>query len=253
MQCEFCNKEILGRKKRFCNKSCSAQRQTANDIYPFDDAQFGAYLLGLIYADGNLYKQKGKNFIADISLIDKELILYLKNKITPTHKLYSYQPKKGNRSYSFKTRDKKIIEFLLNVGISPRKSFDLNLDWPSVYINKTNEHSFIRGFFDGDGSVFTNDVNRYRYLHVSFTGIKNIFFDKLLIKLNQLGFEAHLVAPCKGRKNTYQIRIYKANKVKAFAEFIYNSRGICLKRKIQKFIDNNYLTLPKNINQDWMK
>jgi hypothetical protein len=243
LTCQNCNKVYFGysyekqKGRKFCSNLCRREATAAhakNIFNQWDDES--SYILGLIWADGNIYQQKGKNAILDITLKDKGIIEKINNKFEHNCKVYNYTPKVGNTIYSTKTRDKEIIKTLRQEGLCCQKTYDLN--WPTTMPMKFN-HSFIRGFFDGDGCVFINRVNGYKYLHCSFTSIKTNFFNRLYDILNNLEFNPRWYND--KRTNAYQIRIYSKQQVKNFAEYIYKEEKICLTRKKKIFLENGYL------------
>ena len=59
---------------------------------------------------------------------------------------YSYE-----NQYQFRTHNKRIIEVLTKLGVVPKKS--LILEFPTWLHPSTYSH-FIRGVFDGDGSLY---------------------------------------------------------------------------------------------------
>jgi intein/homing endonuclease len=240
--CMQCNKNFKIspyelNKRKYCSNACRtiAQKAKAKNIfYEWNDKS--AYILGFIWADGNIYKQQNKSMILDIASKDKELIEKINSSFDHRCKVYQYQPKTGNKVYSTKTRDKEIINFLIREGMIERKTFCLN--WPETLPEKFYS-AFIRGYFDGDGCVFLNKVNGKEYLHCSFTSIKTLFLDKLFLLLKSLNMNPKWYDD--KRTEAYQIRIYSKEGVKAFAEYIYRGETICLMRKKRKFLDYEYL------------
>lgn len=132
-----------------------------NREFKIIDTEEKAYFLGLMYADGSISKitRKNSNYIkyqVQISLIDENLIKDL-------HKLFSFfniqefdfGKYKSNWSKQFALRkaNKLLFDDLLNQGILQRKSKEnkKNLKFPKIP-QKFVSH-FIRGYFDGDGSI----------------------------------------------------------------------------------------------------
>jgi DNA-binding transcriptional regulator WhiA len=239
-RCAVCGVEFYKKNKphqKFCSKRCSGLSRISldNNIFSTINNQ-SAYILGLIWADGNIYKppNSGHRILLDITLKDKELIEDIHKIMTPTKKLYKYKPFKGSVVYSIKTRDPRITSKLITLGLVPNKSHVL--EWPKIALGK-HEPSFIRGMFDGDGCVFVNRVSNYSYLHVSFTGCRNQFIDTLYKKLKPFNPKWYKDK----RTNTWQIRIYSKTKVQSFAKMIYSGGDLCLNRKKEIFLNNGYL------------
>ncbi|MCK4260326.1 MAG: LAGLIDADG family homing endonuclease, partial [Halanaerobiales bacterium] len=184
--CKYCGK-IFNKphkpKQQYCSILCGRYSQIVLDNNIFETIDnVSAYVLGLIWADGNIYTPKhGRTrTLLDITSKDFQLIEQVHKILTPSKKLYSYQPKQGNRVFSIKTRDPRIINQLIAYGLCEKKSYIIS--WPTLELGEFKS-SFIRGVFDGDGCVSTNKRNKYKYLRVSFTGCRNPFFEQLYKEL----------------------------------------------------------------------
>ncbi|MEW5805414.1 MAG: LAGLIDADG family homing endonuclease [Patescibacteria group bacterium] len=108
-----------------------------------------AYVLGYILADGSLIKNKRGAYFTEIQSIDKEIIVKIRKVFDSDLKISVYKPKKGRIRYRLQIGSKKIFTDLLKLGIKPKKSCHEKLPKiPSKYFS-----DFLRGYFDGDGSV----------------------------------------------------------------------------------------------------
>ena len=108
------------------------------------------YIIGLITTDGNLSKN-GRNI--NLTSKDRNLltsvkkVLLLKNKIGR-----KAREREKEKKYSvLQIGDKKFYNFLLNIGLTQRKSLTLGkLSIPDFYFP-----DFLRGVIDGDGNIHT--------------------------------------------------------------------------------------------------
>jgi len=110
-----------------------------------------AYVLGFIAADGSLIKNKRGAYFIDIQSIDKEIIYKIRDVFKSDIKIGEYQPKyeNPNKRYRLQIGSKEIFKDLLRLGITPQKSKTIKLpNIPDKYFSH-----FLRGYFDGDGSV----------------------------------------------------------------------------------------------------
>lgn len=127
------------------NKSLAHQKYKINSNY-FEkiNSEQKAYIFGFILADGNIYKTSLK---IDLNKKDECILRYVLNCMQSEHKIYSY---KNNRSILI--RNVKLVEDLKKLGCFPNKSH--NLPFPTFdIIPKDLLHHFVRGYFDGDGSI----------------------------------------------------------------------------------------------------
>ena len=117
-----------------------------------------AYVLGVIFTDGNLmplrkrnanYNSRSSRF--SVSQKEPELLEKLLALMECDAKLYrGKQVVTGNPIYQFHINDEGIYDDLLALGLTPKKSLTMQFpEVPSSYVRH-----FIRGCWDGDGSVF---------------------------------------------------------------------------------------------------
>ena len=169
-----------------------------------------AYWLGMLFADGSIYH----NSIA-LCLKDKEHVekfrkaLGAKNKITTVIDNRFSSP---CYTYRFCIRDKKIASDLSKYNIVQNKSY-LNLDFPNI----PNEfvYDFIRGYFDGDGSIYWSNTNN-KYI-IDFCGQK-AFLDKLK---QILGKENLSLVQNTKSKQTYNLKIGGRQDVQRILSLLY--------------------------------
>ncbi len=188
-----------------------------------------AYLLGYIFTDGCLHRLSKNSFAVTISSIDRDhlekLAPILGNKVPiDTHK----QPKTGflkgsgdHTIHSIRFTRPKMIRGLRKLGLTERKS--LTMKFPQVPDEFLRD--FIRGCWDGDGSIFVNKGSRYP---TAYFGTGSLAFIKeMSAKLENKGFgrmTIHLAEPGKGgRKNPhYYLKIHTERAV-TFCEWIYDN------------------------------
>ena len=162
---KLAKKYSLGNKLRYFlqknNLTRPKQRQDIDHNY-FNkiDTEEKAYWLGFIYADGNISdytNPKNHKYCLEITLKsdDKSHLELFKKHIgyegeVTTRKVGKYEACRISFS------SKELILDLVKLGCTPRKS--LTLKYPLGFIPKHLERHFIRGYFDGDGSVNTYNV-----------------------------------------------------------------------------------------------
>ncbi len=249
--CSKCNKTFETRKKgqMYCSKSCANSVNTSKrkiedeSIYSYGLNNINSYILGLIYSDGCLsFDKHTDKFRITISMNDKDVMDKIHKIMTPNKKLYEYKHPKGRKeTYSVISTNKDDIEFIKKIGITTRKS--LSIEYPSI--SKEYDRDFIRGYFDGDGSVYEsktitryNDVKKeYVYKYFRFTTGSEKFAYQLQAKLLENNIESNVNKDSRIESLAYYIAIYKKESVYRFFEFIYNGAEIFMERKYNKFIN----------------
>ena len=136
--------------------------------YTVDDKFFdiwspeSAYTFGFLCSDGNV-GIKGTYFGLHIHKKDKQIVNLIRNAMKSNQRIREY----GNY-IDFKIYNKRLTRRLIGLGCTPRKS--LTLKFPTVpdsYINH-----FVRGYYDGDGSIFFNKPNTIK---IKLVGTKPFF------------------------------------------------------------------------------
>jgi len=223
-------------KSRIRKHSCN------EDYFEKIDSNEKAYWLGLLFADGYVRKRKqfnGKHKqggIVGISLKngDEYLLEKLIIDLGSTYKL-TKQIKDEFLSYKLEVNSSKMVDDLIDLGCVPNKSLKL---LPPILTDEFISH-FIRGYFDGDGSVYISDEKHWRnnkispVIHFRFIGTR-AFLNVLDEKVNL----SCRIVQAKGSK-VYELSYKRNKKAKLFYNYLYKDATIFLERK--KDIFKNHL------------
>jgi hypothetical protein len=198
-----------------------------------------SYILGFIVADGcigtkRVRKDGGRQFFLDITSKDIQLLESIKTAMSASQKII---PKTSKTGYAYRLQigHQRICEDLIRLGILPRKTYKLGpINVPAEY----SPH-FVRGFFDGDGSVYLYEVNQTPQIKSSFISANLNFLSDFNSRLcNALGIPLkaiHRVNPGGNRIVCYSICFYIDDSRK-LADFMYRGNPILyLERKRQIF------------------
>lgn len=212
------------------------------------DSVDSAYFFGLIAADGAIV-DSGKTTVMTISLQEEDDYIlhamksYMKAEVPIRYYKQSHQKEDGSlsRQARFVTANKKICNSLLEKEITRRKSNSLNKLTP--YIHDDYVVDFIRGYFDGNGSIVktvTSGTKKKNY--ISFTGSYNILQDIQDWLVNQLDITKTKIYFNEGSKKdtgTYAFRFGAVKDVASFKKNIYheNIKDLYLTRKLKTFIE----------------
>jgi hypothetical protein len=208
------------------------------------DNEEKAYWLGFLYADGYITKRKMGQHVLGLKLAIKDykhLIKFSKAiKSNKPIKIY----KNGTSCYNYGSEygavfviSNKLVENLEKLGCIQKKS--LVLTFPH-FLQKKFIHHFIRGYFDGDGSVYYHKVrnrygSQYDYLGVSICGTKE-FLEGLQKQLKWLK-NGKVIHPDYRHlyKNIFNFKLGSNLRCKQFHDFIYKNASIFLQRKKEAF------------------
>ncbi|MFA6217026.1 MAG: LAGLIDADG family homing endonuclease [Candidatus Omnitrophota bacterium] len=188
-----------------------------------------AYVLGLIITDGCV------SMAGTVSLCinDKELLEKVKKVMGSEHKIELSKHQKG--LYYFRFSREKLVKDLEKLCVVPRKS--LIVKFPDV--PKEHLPDFIRGVFDGDGSVFF-DKRRPKFpLRSKFVSSSEVFIVELQVALEGLGMPKRTIYKQKTKNGwSYMIIYDHKNSIDLF-NLLYSNVKNCLylERKHQCFLE----------------
>lgn len=186
------------------------------------DTEEKAYWLGFIAADGNVRKDFLKMRI-ELNIKDKNHLEKFKKSLDANVPIKEYI-RPNNHSCYLDINCKQLCLNLNELGITPNKSLTLEVRWEKIP-EKLIKY-FIRGYFDGDGSLNLYESRGYDEWELSFIGSEktlNYFIDFFGIRKN--------LYSC-GNNFRY---CYKSKKdIKKVLETFYNDDKIYLDRKYDK-------------------
>lgn len=195
-----------------------------------------AYWLGFLFADGCIHERSGQNRISLVLAIkDKKHLEKFKKAISFEGPIIDYAKKSGKflglvHSY-LRITSQKLSDSLSNLGCVPRKS--LILKFPKI--NDDLKHHFIRGYFDGDGSVFISNEKHWRnkkifpIIHIRFSGTESF-----LKNINQNILMLGSIKKIKNN-NINSLEFKRNKKAKLFYNYLYNNSKVFLERKKEIF------------------
>lgn len=208
--------------------------EPTKDYYTFDSNYFNkintskkAYWLGFIYADGCLNKHNTLSI--ELKSSDKNHIVKFKKDIKSTHQLFK---RKDKDTYYIRINNKEMAETLYDKGITPNKSFTLTFP---TNIDDNFKIDFIRGYFDGDGSIY--NVGK-KSAGIGIIGTKEFlqgiqFYFNSFLKLKNLKLRPSRKS--EPDYNVYRLETTNLSDTLQIADLLYNNCNIYLERKYKKY------------------
>jgi len=188
-----------------------------------------AYVLGLLFTDGCVSKAG----TVALSINDLDLLEAIRSVMGSTHKI---EPSKHQKNlFIFHFAREKMTQKLEDIGLIPNKS--LVVKFPEVPFEYIPD--FLRGVFDGDGSVFFDKRNPKLQLVSTFTGGSQCFMIDLEKNLNRLGLPQRKIYK-QQTKNGYCYKIVYGHKdsIALFSVLYGNMKnGLYLERKYKRFLE----------------
>ena len=226
--------------------SGGTRKYSLNEHY-FDviDNQNKAYILGLLFADG---WNDDKTNVISISLeeSDKDILVKVKNELGFGGDLYyiDYSDSKERygrnmrNQYRLNIRSYIMTKALEKIGCANRKS--LKLEFPIIPIDLYPH--FIRGYFDGDGSLYIsrplnrNTINYYFNLISTYSFLDHI--RNYLI--NTLSISCGGIYPHRTTKGVYVLTVCGKKQTCTIMDLLYKNAELFLDRKHKRYLDYYY-------------
>ena len=196
--------------------------------------EIDAYLLGFIYADGSITQESNnKHYKLSINLSKKDeshllklneilngKIINLSSKIKGYDKIYE--------SIRLSKFDVSLVETLKKLGVNPNKTY--NFGSPQNNVPEHLIHHFIRGIFDGDGTIYCTSSGKY----VSgFVGTDENLFNFIKLHLEK-NLKRNIVLKLEKQKY-YRILMSGNLLCLELQKFLYKGSTLFLERKYNKF------------------
>lgn len=237
----------LHRRKISANKMIQDRRKNKpiDTFLDVIDTEEKAYFLGLMMSDGYINKSKTRGYTYEkfgifIKDSDKEVIEKICSiiGISPSYR-------KSTNMIGFNVSSTKIISRLNELGISKNKTYK-KLSIPKI--DKILIRHFIRGYFDGDGSVSVRS-SRPNQVQVYICGICKSFLEEVAKVLNEENISSKLYTEVRNkenRKDMFTLRITTHKDRILFFDYLYKDSTIKIDRKYSKY-KNYYVNTVLNI------
>lgn len=192
------------------------------------DTEEKAYILGFIYADGCITNHALQ---IKVSKRDVEILEKIKGALKSNHKIGTYINSNGygigNEYCAIRMVDKKIEQDLSMLGVVSRKTKTLTFPTNNQIPQDLVRH-FIRGYFDGDGSV-----SKHTSPFISFTGTYEMLCG-VKRELQKIVHTQANIYPYKN-KDIFDYKVGGTNQMKKIYDYFYKDATIFLGRKKNKF------------------
>lgn len=221
----------------------SKRKYKLNEHY-FDkiDTPTKAYILGFFYADGSINLSKS-TIAMSLQEEDGYILDRMRREFNSTKELeFLDYSNKHDFGYTYKNQYRLLFFSIYlckqfeKLGVFQNKS--LILEFPD-WLNKDLIPHFIRGYYDGDGSVcFGSGRKTNCILTITST---NKFCSKIKeIIEKELGINTYIADASNHNEITKVFGISGSLQVKKFLDYIYKDADIYLVRKYLKYVEKYY-------------
>ena len=214
------------------SNNCYKTKGVDIDFFSKIDSEEKAYVLGFIYADGYI---SGKYFGFKQSAKDKEILEKIRTALKSEHKIGEYVNNngygQGNNYCSLIISNEKMVADLQKLGVVFNKSKIIQFPSEEQVPAFLLPH-FIRGYFDGDGSIYR--IKQGNSYGVSFTGTEH-FLTGVSKFFQANGIETIAQVSKYPNKDIYEYKIGGRNNIKMIGKVLYNKATIYMSRKKKLF------------------
>jgi intein/homing endonuclease len=241
-----------GVQKILSRKGCISYKWNASTV----DNEEQAYTLGFFMADGhNSVGQAG----IKVKSSDYSVLEAMKNCFSEEIKIQNEK-----HSCSFVISSTAICDNLRNLGIIEHKS---HAEKTFPVLRKELERHFIRGYFDGDGTVFICKRGHNPYLKCNICSSTRNILDEIQQVL--ISNDIQCTINCEKRvgksylingsytsiatMDMYRLYIRRKASIEKLFHYLYDDATIYLQRKYFVFADNQQMLENKHVNTELTK
>jgi len=233
---------------------CNKRSKYSVDHYYFDDpyTEDKIYTLGFLYSDGNVSSYDNA-FRLSLEEHDWHILNTINNNIKNEKQLrYIDYSNKNDFGYHYKNQyqltaySKHMVYVLQNLGVYCNKS--LILEFPKWLKPEWYAH-FVRGVFDGDGSVYLNTCNNKQAVIVTITSTENFCNALVDICAKYIGIRGHVYDASCHNGITKVFTLSGRDVSKKFLDWIYNDATIYLQRKYNRYLDYYNINNSTQLNE----
>lgn len=199
-----------------------------------------AYVLGFFAADGNLIKNKRGACFFSLEICDLDILKKIRGVMGSEHTI-GYRLNKNDfqrkPAYRLQIGSKDIYNDLHRLGFVANKTYNMSVPLvPESYFL-----DFVRGYFDGDGNVWTGMVHKERStplfaIQTVFTSCSEVFLLNLMQRLERYGIKGRL-----RKEKSYYRLVYSIGSSIQFFSFMYKEYKGTLYLRRKKVIFDSYL------------
>lgn len=187
-----------------------------------------AYVVGVIASDGNLGKD---GMYLDVTSKDREILEHVLRILNMTHikigKKYNGTGKEASRIQFKRTL---FHSWLTSIGLTHKKSKTLG----SLQIPKKFFFDFLRGEWDGDGTICCSKDKRWKNSYIVSIGFASGSIDFLTWLQNEINLRLKTTGHIHQSSRALQLRYARKDSQKLFEAMFYSKNLPYLQRKFTK-------------------
>lgn len=209
------------------------RKYSINDNYNFESHN-GAWILGFIAADGYLPLGRGSQNRITITLArkDEEVLYIIAKELSYSGPIYQFESTEGYECSSLSFTSQKIRQSIEKYGIGNNKTFKLK--HLPFNLNDDFMIDYLRGYFDGDGSILEPQGKK---INISLVSANKEFLESVSYYLNnKLKLKIPTIHSVERKHTIYDIKYYTKDSF-LLGEAFYNNDFLALPRKKKHYLE----------------
>lgn len=232
------------KKRTYTEAKQLGRKYTCDDDFFKKQNKEMAYILGLIASDGSVSKKE--NLIAiQLQHEDRNILDKIREITKIERPIESYIRTGTNHEInSLRNWSAEWKKDLNHYGIIPNKTFILQ---PPEFLQSEFRIDYIRGYFDGDGSIYS--INSQNRIFFEITGASKKVIDWIrneLVNHYHIFLNKELTETLSNGTVMYKIKIGSIEEIKKIYNLFYQDSDLYIKRKYEKF--QTLLNIPRDSN-----
>lgn len=204
------------------------RKYEVNDNYFDTQKPNMAYILGFLAADGSVSKSSNQIKIG-LSAVDTDFLETIRQEIGVKNPILTYTTNNGFEVSELRFTSQKIKQELATYNIVPRKTY--SFEFPQK-LEKQYYKDFIRGYFDGDGSISTAGSAAIRF---QICSNRPGVLSKIIEYFEECGVSRVSILKQPRGDNTLYYFQYSTLPTKKIFDILYYPGCLCLPRKYKKY------------------
>ena len=191
-----------------------------------------AWLLGFLASDGNISKN-GNKIRIELSIVDKEILEKIKKVVGIENPIRIREDKRGFVFASLEWSCSEHKKDLEKYNIVPKKTYILS---PPTKLNEKFYIDYIRGYFDGDGTINLNSSHGRKSLRWGICGASKPVLEWIIKVLeNEYNIPAINIHKDSSHEKNFYSFAYSTISARKIYNILYTENSLFLKRKKEKY------------------
>lgn len=222
--------------KKFTDSNCNKRYEYNKDYFETIDTEEKAYWLGFICADGCIVNKGNGSYRLKLTLknSDKNHLKKFADDLASNLEIKEKKVKLNGKEYltsELIINSTKMCHDLMKLGVGVRKTYDMTMPTIDEHLKK----HFVRGFIDGDGSLYlSGDNKKFKSYSIEIVGYTCQIMKDIQYFFDDNNIESKIYQK---REHNDKLGIYSKENIKKAIKLLYVDSNVHLDRKYKKSME----------------